>query len=212
MPRIDEKELKHQIKTGLLADGYLIYGNEPYLKAHYVQQLIRAAVGSSADFNLHTFDAQENPISPEDIYMAARSCPMLGGKSCVVVRDLSPDTLSDAGVEMIAELFEQPSASCVLIFVYDRTEAAPKKNNRWKKLFSAAIFSGRKISDPYSEYNNGTADNDLKPQHFRPPRRSCRSFQVRQAKCSDRIFSAEHRLHAPDARKQTRRSRCTLPG
>ena len=142
MPRIDEKELKHQIKTGLLAGGYLIYGNEPYLKAHYVQQLIRATVGSSADFNLHTFDAQENPVSPEDIYMAARSCPMLGGKSCVVVRDLSPDTLSDAGVEMLTELFEQPSASCVLIFVYDRTEAAPKKNNRWKNLFSAAEKGG----------------------------------------------------------------------
>ncbi len=138
MPQIDEKELKHQIKTGLLASCYLIYGSEPYLKGHYVQELIRVSVGSAADFNLHTFDAQENPVQPEDVYMAARSCPMLGGKSCVIVRDLSPDALPDDALEQLVELFKDPSPSCVLVWVYDRTEATPKKNNRWKKLFSAA--------------------------------------------------------------------------
>lgn len=136
MSRIDEKELKHQIKNGFIKETYLFYGNEAYLKTRYVNAVIRETVGTSADFNLHTFDAQDDPVTVEDIYMAARSCPMLGGKSCVLVRDLSPDTLTDQGLDMLLELIEQPSPSCVLILHFDRTEATPKKNNKWKKLFA----------------------------------------------------------------------------
>lgn len=142
MPRIDEKELKHQIKNGFIKEFYLFYGNEAYLKTRYVNALIREAVGASADFNLHTFDAQDDPVAVEDVYMAARSCPMLGGKSCVLVRDLSPDTLTEQGLDMLLELIEQPSPSCVLILFFDRTEATPKKNNKWKALFSAAEKNG----------------------------------------------------------------------
>lgn len=137
MARIDEKELKHQIKNGFVKDAYLFYGDEAYLKTHYVDALVREAVGASADFNLHTFDVQDSPVTAEDLYMAARSCPMMGGKSCVLVRDLSPDSLGERELDLIVELIEQPSPSCVLIFLFDRTEATPKKNNKWKRLFAA---------------------------------------------------------------------------
>lgn len=142
MARIDEKELKHQIKNGFVKGAYLLYGSEAYLKARYSDAIVRAVVGTSADFNLHTFDAQDDPVAVEDIYMAARSCPMMGGRSCVLVRDLSPDTLSDQALGMLLELIEEPAPSCVVILLFDRTEATPKKNNRWKQLFSTMEKSG----------------------------------------------------------------------
>lgn len=142
MPRIDEKELKHQIKNGLLKGTYLIYGNEPYLKNHYTHAIASAAAGAFADFNLHTFDAQDHIVSAQDIYMAACSCPMMGGKSCVVVRDLSPDTLQDQELELLIKVIEEPSDTCVMVWVLDQLEASPRKNNRWKMLFAAVEKHG----------------------------------------------------------------------
>ena len=64
MAVIGEKELRAQLKSGTLSHAYFIYGDEGYLKDHYIGQIKKKAVDPAfADFNIH-------------IYEKACSCPM----------------------------------------------------------------------------------------------------------------------------------------
>lgn len=140
MADIDEKTLKHQIKNGLLSPVYLLYGNESYLKRHYMHAICESAVGAMGDFNLHVFDGQEAKM--EDILSAAQSYPMMGGKSCVAVTDLPMDTLPESGAAMLDELLIDPLQTCVVVFLMERVEASPKKNAKWRKIFEKVNQAG----------------------------------------------------------------------
>lgn len=61
MGRLNEYELKSQIKNGEYSNAYFIYGSESYLKQFYVDQLIKKlAAGPFQDFNLHKYDGKKN--------------------------------------------------------------------------------------------------------------------------------------------------------
>ena len=54
MAKIGEQELKQQIKAGLFSNAYLIYGEESYLKEHYVNELKKKIVEPAfEDFNIY---------------------------------------------------------------------------------------------------------------------------------------------------------------
>ena len=56
MAVIGEKELRAQLKSGTLSHAYFIYGDEGYLKDHYIGQIKKKAVDTViADFNIHIY-------------------------------------------------------------------------------------------------------------------------------------------------------------
>ena len=52
-------ELKRQLKSGETGSFYILYGEEAYLKEHYLAQLRKSVLGAGDDpFNLRRFDGR----------------------------------------------------------------------------------------------------------------------------------------------------------
>lgn len=145
MGAITEQQLKQQIKTGGLSRLYLVYGEEGYLKEHYVNQMAQKAVPKGFEtFNLHRFDGKEDGM--EAVFSAAQALPMLCEKSCIVARDFPLDSLSGPQADLFAELLADPPESCVVIFWMDAVEAAPKKNAKWRAVLTKMQKAGDTVA------------------------------------------------------------------
>ena len=71
-----EAELKRHLKDAALKRMYFLYGEEPYLAAHYAHKLISLAAGDDEpdNFNVEKFDGQTADVS--DIAAAVMTLPM----------------------------------------------------------------------------------------------------------------------------------------
>ena len=60
MPKINESELKKEIKSGDFKNAYLLYGEESYLKEYYANELKNKIVDKTFEaFNFHYFDGKD---------------------------------------------------------------------------------------------------------------------------------------------------------
>ena len=86
MAVIGEKELRAQLKSGTLSHAYFIYGDEGYLKDHYIGQIKKKAVDPAfADFNIHIYEKDGTQLS--DVLHDAHTFPIVCGSNLVVVYD-----------------------------------------------------------------------------------------------------------------------------
>lgn len=115
-----ESDLKKALKEQPLAPVYFLYGEEPYLSAHYAAHIAEKAVGKDelAEFNLHKFDGQT--CTAEELEDAAEALPLMADKSCVVVCDYDVAAGSAAAQERLQKLVSDPPESCVMVFWLDR--------------------------------------------------------------------------------------------
>lgn len=133
MASIGEKELKQQIKAREFSNAYLIYGEESYLKQHYVNTLIKKIVGDSpAVFNLHRFEGKD--VSLPEIIETADSLPMMAEYICIVVRDFDLKGMKTADKELFTSFMEELPESCIVIFWMDSVEVPAKLTKGWKSI------------------------------------------------------------------------------
>ncbi len=143
MGRIDEKELKNQIKTENFSRAYFIFGEESYLKEYYVGLLQKKIVsGPFEDFNLHRYDGRQE--SAEDILKDADLLPMMGGYNLVLACDY-PFDKSDKDCRAIREYLKDVPDTTVLVFWYDSVVPDIKKSSRWKGVEAAFAKFGSSI-------------------------------------------------------------------
>ena len=92
MPQMNESDFKKHMEAGDLSGLYVLYGDEKYLVRRYAGKLIRKACGDNPfpDFNLQRFNGSA-PV--DDIAAAVESLPFMSERKCVVVSDLTPDSL-----------------------------------------------------------------------------------------------------------------------
>ena len=96
MAVIGEKELRAQLKSGTLSHAYFIYGDEGYLKDHYIAQIKKKAVDPAfADFNIHIYEKDGTQLS--DVLHDADTFPMMGGSNLVLVYDFPFDKKAPIG-------------------------------------------------------------------------------------------------------------------
>ena len=82
----DEKTLSADLKTALRG-LYVLYGEEGYLVARYMEQIAKKAVCDDlGGFNLQRFDGET--ADAEQIEEAIDALPLMAERKCVVVRDL----------------------------------------------------------------------------------------------------------------------------
>ena len=63
MPKIDEIQLKKEIKSGDFKNAYLLYGEESYLKEYYANELKNKIVDKTFEaFNYHSFDGKDTEL------------------------------------------------------------------------------------------------------------------------------------------------------
>lgn len=140
MAKIDEAELKAQIKNRQFSNVYFIYGEESYLKEHYVNKLTSAVVDPAfADFNYHRYDGKD--ISISDILQDAETVPMMAEYSFILVRDYPFDKSANDCKE-IKEFLKDVPDTCVLVFWYDSLAVDTKKNDKFKSLITAFAKAG----------------------------------------------------------------------
>lgn len=144
MGRIDEKELKMQLKNDNLSKAYFIYGEESYLKEYYVSKIRAKLVsGSFEEFNFHRFDGKQVPV--DDILKDADLLPMMGGCNLVLACDY-PFDKSENDCKEIKEYLTDIPETTVLVFWYNSLEPDVKKSARWKGVEAAFAKYGSSIS------------------------------------------------------------------
>lgn len=143
MARLNEAQLKAQIKNGDILNAYLIYGEESYLKEHYISQLKKKIVDPTFEsFNLHQFEGKDTTL--DDILKDAQMLPMMSEYNLVIVHDY-PITKSKSDIKMLTEFLEDVPESTVLIFHYDAIEPDVKSAG-FKKILTAFDNAGAVVN------------------------------------------------------------------
>lgn len=140
MAKIGELELKQQIKNNELSSVYMIYGEENYLKEHYVSQLKKAVVDPAfADFNMHQYEGKSASIS--EILQSAEMMPMMAEHTFILVHDYPLDK-SSGDVDILKEFFKDVPDTCVLVFWFDSIDVDVKKSSKWTSIINAFAKAG----------------------------------------------------------------------
>ncbi|MCH5321238.1 MAG: DNA polymerase III subunit delta [Eubacterium sp.] len=143
MARLNETQLKAQIKNGDISNAYLIYGEERYLKEHYISQLKKKIVDLTFEsFNLHQFNSKDTAL--DDILKDAQMLPMMSEYNLVLVCDY-PIEKSKSDIKLLTEFLDDVPESTVLIFHYDAIEPDVKSAG-FKKILTAFDKAGAVVN------------------------------------------------------------------
>lgn len=139
MAEINEAQLKAQIKSGDFKTAYFIYGEESYLKEHYVSLLKNKLIDPTFEaFNYHFFEGRDADI--DDVLKDAQMIPMMGEYNLVIVRDYKFANANE--VKLVEEYLADPPLSTVLVLWYDSIEPDVKKDAKIKKIVKAFSSAG----------------------------------------------------------------------
>ena len=132
MPKINESELKKEIKSGDLKNAYLLYGEESYLKEYYASELKNKIVDKTFEaFNFHYFD---------DILKDAQMLPMMSEYNFVMVKDY-PIEKSANDIKLLEEYLKDAPDTTVFVFWFDAIEP-DVKSAKFKKVIKAFEKAG----------------------------------------------------------------------
>ena len=127
------QQLKKDLAAGEVGTLYVFYGEEGYLKRHYLNQLKELCGGPFADFNIITLDGEQ--VSVQSLTDAVDSIPMGSDKKLVIVRDYKFMQPTSDMKEFLPELLSSLPEYICLVFYFDTMEFKPDKRlNLWKLL------------------------------------------------------------------------------
>ena len=127
------KQLKTDIANGTIGSLYVFYGEEGYLKRHYLNQLKELCGGPFEAFNNITLDGEQ--VSVQSLTDAVDSIPMGSEKKLVVVRDYKLMQPTGDLKEFLPQLLSELPEYICLVFYFDTLEFKPDKRlNLWKIL------------------------------------------------------------------------------
>lgn len=127
-------KLKTAIKEKSLDRFYIFYGEEAFLRNHYLGQMKKILIDELTEsfnytkLNRETFDLQT-------LIDAVESLPMMAENTFVVVDDIDLFKMPESDRDRLTELFSDIPDYCTLVFTYEAVEWKPDK--RLKKLWSA---------------------------------------------------------------------------
>ncbi len=132
MMKITEKDLKLQLKSGEFQPLYFLYGDEPYLIAHYAQRIADKAVppDEMAMFNRHIFDG--TALSIDHLEAAVEAMPLMGDRVLVWVKDYDAGAAKAEVTDRIKTMLSRVEEPCVLLFSVTAFTPDMKKNAKWK--------------------------------------------------------------------------------
>lgn len=127
------QSLKKDLAAGNVGNLYVFYGEEGYLKRHYLNQLRDLCGGPFADFNIQQLEGEQ--LTAQALSDAVDSIPMGGEKKLVIVRDYKLMQPSGELKELLPRLLAQLPEYVCLVFYFDTMEFKPDKRlSLWKLL------------------------------------------------------------------------------
>jgi len=118
---LSPKDFNRQMKENQLGNLYLFFGEEAFLRRHYVSALAEKLVPPGREeFNLHRFDGKT--LDAEGFLDALESYPVMNDKKLLIVRDLlSANIKGESKKKVFSSLSEIPEDS-VVVFTYENPE------------------------------------------------------------------------------------------
>ncbi len=145
MAKADDQGLKNlrvDIKSGTLKNSYLIFGDEDFLKHHYIETIKKMVVEEDLEeFNLTVFEGEKQDF--EEISMALNTPPMMAEKKLIVIKDSRIfKSANEEQKEFWVKVFENTYEDVCLIF----DESVVDKRS---VLYKAFIKTGESVECAY---------------------------------------------------------------
>ena len=135
---MNDREFKAEIKKGL-SGGYLLYGDEDYLKEHYIAEAKSAVVGDDDGMAaLNLIECDENRFTVGALRDALSTFPMMADRVLVVFRvRLSQlrEKEKQALFELLEALEDYPSAVLLLVACKGYFDPGNLKRNKPSALY-----------------------------------------------------------------------------
>lgn len=126
--------LKADLKAGQAQNVYLFYGEETYLRNHYLQQLRQLLIPAGfEEFNDHRLNGKG--LTVQTLTEVAEAMPMMAEHTLVAVEDMDIFKLDEGQRKALIALLEDMPEYCTLVFVYSALEY--KRDGKMKKLCAA---------------------------------------------------------------------------
>ena len=135
MAVFDEKGLRKNIREKAFFPVYLFFGDESYLKTHYVNLLAQTAVDKGFEsLNLDRFDGKNTDL--RTIFDRALTLPMLSEKRVVIVEDYKLESLTEKDAKALSASFEElQGGNSVLVFLQSGDTFGKKNGKKAIALF-----------------------------------------------------------------------------
>ncbi len=142
-----ETQLNSSIKAGTFSRVYLIYGEESYLKEHYLKTLCEKIVSKDFEsFNLHKYDCDFGKKKDYSIIASAlESCdtmPVMSEYVCAVVKDYPLESLSKEDLPLFEKSIKEIPESGICIFYMEHLEVSVRTNPKWANIISLISKTG----------------------------------------------------------------------
>lgn len=139
MPKINENDLKKQIKAKSFSKIYVLYGSEQMYVKRYTEMLVEAVAGKNpSDFNFHKFSGD---INLDDFAAAIQMVSFMSEYNCVLLSDIYYDNMDKDSIDRLSEIIKvQPEGSILIVSMPTYT---PSKNaSAFKSLVKIAEKTG----------------------------------------------------------------------
>lgn len=124
-------QLKQEMKSEQYGRLYLFYGEEHYLRDHYLQMLRdKLLTGPAQEFNYHRFTPEN--MDMQSLADAVDALPMMAQCSLVQVDDYDLGKISESDREKLISVLSDIPDYCTIVFVFDTVPF--KVDGRQKKL------------------------------------------------------------------------------
>ncbi len=112
------QKLKQDISAGTLGCLYVLYGEEAYLRDHYLGRMKQLLIGQGmAEFNLHTINGADFTV--QGLEQTVDCLPMMSERTMILVSDLEFSQLNEEEKQRLTQLLSQLPDYCCVIFLFD---------------------------------------------------------------------------------------------
>lgn len=123
------ERLKQDLKLKMPGSFYIFYGEEAYLREHYLDRLHKLLVDELVEvFNFRRFNADS--LSPQALKEAVEGLPMMSERSMVQIDDVDLFARSEEERSAYAEILSDLPPHCTLVLVYDTVDFRVDKRKK----------------------------------------------------------------------------------
>ena len=120
------QKLKQDLAEGNAASAYIFYGEESYLRVHYLRRLREVLIPAGAEeFNYHALEGKD--LTVQQLSEMAEAMPMMAQRTMIAVTDMDLFKLGKEQREQLVEFLSDVPPYCCVVFVYDTVAYKPDR-------------------------------------------------------------------------------------
>ena len=120
------QKLKQDLAEGNAASAYIFYGEESYLRAHYLRRLREVLIPAGAEeFNYHALEGKD--LTVQQLSEMAEAMPMMAQRTMIAVTDMDLFKLGKEQREQLVDFLGDVPPYCCVVCVYDTVAYKPDR-------------------------------------------------------------------------------------